>query len=206
MDVSERSRLASSAWCTQCSDTDPRSRLAISPSTAGSDHQQVRSLADIDKHISGGPITNLTLAHELGLELLDLGQGLVHDGAGCQPGLGPTGHDRPGHHVGGLLVGAHDLEERTAQRRLVSSKPEGSRAAFGAIDADHDTEFAVVTWKRPHGLSVWTYAHIACSGHVGARDLGPGDRDRGPVSRNDAPTFPRGWFRYLGHLWIGPSR
>ena len=36
------------------------------------------------------------------------------------------------------------MKDGTSERRLVSSKLEGSRATFGPIDADNDPELAVI--------------------------------------------------------------
>jgi len=112
-------------------------------SAAGSDDQQCRTPADFDERIPRWAVSNFTFAHNLGLDLLDLCQGFVHDRPGSHL-VWARGHNGPGHHVRDLLVGAHDLEQRTAQRRFVSCKRKSSRATFRAVDAHHDPEFACV--------------------------------------------------------------
>jgi hypothetical protein len=47
-----------------------------------SDDQQGRPTARLDEHTSSQPISGLAFAHERVIDLVDVGQGLFHDGRG----------------------------------------------------------------------------------------------------------------------------
>ena len=99
-------------------------------------------MARLNKYAPGHPVPDITLAHDLRLDLLDVGQGLVHDGRSAL--LVWLQRDyRPGRDVRGHLVGAHNVENGASKRRLLSGKIERAPAAFGTVDPHNDPKLSV---------------------------------------------------------------
>jgi len=138
-------------------------------STARSDDQQGRTVADVDEHIASRAVSDLAFAYERVIESTGVGQGLVHDRRASLLVVRLEENRRPRGDVGGRSVGAHDMKDGTSERGLVSSKCEGSRATFGPIDADDDPELAVIA---PCALAAHRCSHTAIMPGQAGYELG----------------------------------
>jgi hypothetical protein len=107
----------------RCSETEPRRTLATSLRRWDPTMSTVAFLACRHQRPSGKAVSDLSLAHDRRLNLLDVGEGVVHDRRGRSP-IESERRNRPRRRLRRVLIGAHDKAECTSKCRLVSCELE----------------------------------------------------------------------------------